>query len=74
MLWEQERRKPDQGDGPAGTAEATNAVRAGSRSGEDATAGGSDICETAQARLTGLHHQLVQIGISPEQVATGKID
>lgn len=29
---------------------------------------------TAQTRLTGLHHQLVQIGISPEQVATGKID
>lgn len=29
---------------------------------------------TAQARLTGLHLQLVQIGISPEQVATGKID
>ena len=28
---------------------------------------------TAQARLTGLHHQLVQIGISSEQVATGKI-
>ena len=28
---------------------------------------------TAQARLTGLHHQLVQIGISPEQVAAGKI-
>ena len=28
---------------------------------------------TAQARLTGLYHQLVQIGISPEQVAAGKI-
>lgn len=28
---------------------------------------------TAQARLTGLHHQLMQIGISPKQVAEGKI-